>query len=445
MTVRRRRRGRTLSAVLCAVGLISGCTPSVPHQDVATAPSVSPQTGCSTPASTVRPTVSDPATRARLASVLDSFARRAWNPDAPAVRPSTLTGGLYINYRPTFDGRTDAAAQTNVATDGLSDDDAQRAARHDPLTDLAVLRDIDAAAAAGIRTAATERLRCLLQPVVSAEFADYGPARGAVYSQLTDLAGLDPEGPWQQEAHRFARTLAATFSDPVLLGRTQSKSQVRPDWVAESAAALVDAGSRFDVPDWTALGRQLADALIAATANPRTGLFPGQVQVDAAGTATVTDPLVRAGAHAQLLDGLLSVAERTGDARARDAVARGLAAMDSPQIGLVDTAHGGWFFAVDVTGGDVRTAYKETRSAWMLPLLAHAQQAGLPVPTGSAQATARLVRDAMYSPSSGGYVYRLEPDWTVYRDPGRSAPVAENWVTAEATGIAVDVLLGDLS
>lgn len=434
---RRAARGRH-AALACLLGLLAGCT-----QGHLAAPA--PPTGCPAPAPVVRPSVADPATRARVAAVLDGFARRAWNPTAPAVHPSRQQGGLYINYRPTFDGSTAAASQTNINTDGVSDADAHKTARHDPLADLAVLRDLDAADAAGIRTSATERLRCLLQPATAAEFTSYGPARGLVYTELTDLAGLDPRGPWREDAHRFAMRLAQTYRDPNTLGATSSGTRVRPDWVAESAAALVDAGNRFSTPGWAALGEQLAVRLVTVAPDRATGLFPDTLQLGPAGAVTVADPLARVGAQAQLLDALLTTADRTGNAQVRAAAAAGLAAVESPRSGLVDTRNGGWFFAASAAGDDLRTAYKETRSAWMVPLLQHAARSGLPVPRDAPEAAAALVRDSMYLSSSGGYVYRLAPDWTTYRDPGLVPPVAEDWVTSEATGIAVDVLLGDLT
>lgn len=142
-----RRRGALgpLTALACAGGLLAGCTPASP-------PAASPSTGTGCPAlsSTVRPTVDDAATRDRISGVLDAFARRAWNPTAPAVRPSRQQGGLYINYGPAFDGASSADTETNINTDGRSDDQAGKSPRHDPLADLAVLRDLDAAAAAGI-------------------------------------------------------------------------------------------------------------------------------------------------------------------------------------------------------------------------------------------------------------------------------------------------------
>jgi hypothetical protein len=388
--------------------------------------------------------VTDPATRDRISGVLNAFAQRAWNPTAPPVRPSRQQGGLFINYRPTFDGSSHPDAQTNVNTNGLSDAQAGKQSRHDPLTDLALLRDLDAASAGGIRSPATDRLRCRLVPVTAAEFTDYGPPRGSVYSQLADLSQLDPAGPWRADAHRFAATLAKTFGDPTTLGATAARPQVRPDWVAESAEALVDAGSRFTTPAWTSLGERLADQLAATAADPGTGLFPDLVEVHSSGAVTVADPLVRTGAEAQLLDSLLVVADRTGNGQVRSAAAAALMAMESPGIGLVDTGHGGWFFGVDADGTGPRTAYKETRSAWMVPLLRHAVRDGLPVPAGAPAQAERLVRDSMYLASSQGYVYRLAPDWTVYSDRQQGSTLAENWVSSEATGIAVDVLLGDL-
>jgi hypothetical protein len=417
----------------CVVCLLGGCLSAVATPSRDSCPGLAP---------TARPTV-DAETRQLVGGVLDRFARRAWNPSAPAVRPSRERGGLYINYRPSFDGVTNPASQTNIRTDGLSDAQAHAASRHDPLADLAVLRDLDAASAAGIRTAATERLRCRLQPVVAAEFRQYGPARGVVYTELRDLSELDPRGPWRNAARGFADHLARTFSDPASLGGSGSKPQVRPDWVAGSAVALVDAGARFKTPAWTTLGAELAVQLAAKAANRVTALFPNTVDVHPPGVVTVTDPVTRVGAQAQLLDDLLTVADHTGNQQVRAAVSLGLTALMSPATGLVDTRHGGWFFAVTADGSDPRTSYKETRSAWMVPLLQHAVRSGLPVAIGDSDQAERIVRTSMYLPDSGGYVYRLAPDWTVYRDR-YTGPLGENWVSSEATAIAVHVLLGDL-
>ncbi len=371
--------------------------------------------------------------------VLSTFAAVGWNPTAPPVRPSTLTGGLFVNYRTTWNGKDDSAGNTNVTTLGESDADNGRVARHDPLTDLALLRNIDALESTGYQNPEVDQLRCRLQPVVEAEFATYGVVRGWVYNDLVDLSHLDSAGPWAISAKTFATLLAKRFADGISPG-----SSFRPDWIAESAAALTDAGQRFGQPGWTAIGHALAQQLISTCADPVTGFFSGAAELSGAGPATVNDPLVKVGSQAQLVDALLDVYDDTHDEKVLSAVRKNLTALQSAKIGVVDTVNGGWFYAVNANGTGVRTSYKETRQAWLLPLFRHAaRERLLPSPVVNTMAT--IVRQNLYQTNSRGYVYRVRPDWTPFVSTQGGKRVEENWVSSEATGIALQALLGPLT
>ena len=427
-----RRRGFAMSAALL---IVAGCSePQAVQQGQGPPPSGE----CRAPAPTVAPHP-DQASADRAVGVLTGFAGLAWNPTAPAVRPSTLSGGLFVNYRPTWDGADDPGDQTNVMTTGRSDEDAGAEPRHDPLTDLIILRNLDALLATGVRDPALETLRCRLQPITEAEFVSYGVERGWVYGELVDLSLLDPDGPWSEYARTFATLLDRKFA-----GGIDPTAEFRPDWLAQSAAALVDAGQRFDQPRWTASGRTLALALCRVAANPETGLFGGRMGPTVAGVAATADPLVKVGSQAQLFDGLLRVWEFTGDEEILAAVRRGLDSLLSPAIGLRDEKNGGWFYAVDADGTGVRENYKETRQAWLVPLFERASRHDL-VPAGLADSMRGVVRDRLFQPDSRGYVYRVRDDWMPYSSTQEEQTVVENWVSSEATGIAVHALLGPLT
>jgi hypothetical protein len=370
---------------------------------------------------------------------LTTYAAVAWNPVAPPAKPSTLTGGLFVNFRPSWDGTNDAASNTNIQTIGDSDADSGTAPRHDPLTDLIILRDVDALLSTGVQDPALSRLRCQLQPVTEAEFATYGVERGWVYNQLVDLSLLDPNGPWSAQAKTFAILLADRFA-----GGIDPDSDFRPDWIAQSAAALTDAGARFNRPEWTSTGHQLALQLCRTAADPVTGFFPGQAHPSPTGPAVVVDPLVKVGSQAQLVEGLLTVYDDTLDKEILAAVTRNLASLQSPHIGIADADNGGWFYALNVDGTSVRKNYKETRQAWLVPLFRHAADLGL-VNAGVAEKLATTVREQMYQPDSRGYVYRVRDDWTSYVTSQDDRRIVENWVSSEATGIAVQALLGPLA
>ncbi len=422
-------------AMVIIVGSLVGCTSS-------TGSDASPGLERAGSCRALRPTASahpDPASATRVLTTLIGFSAVAWNQDAPAARPSTLTGGLFINFRPSFDGTHDAAGNTNIRTIGDSDADAGNAPRHDPLTDLVILRDIDALLSTGVTDNRLDSLRCQLQPVTEAEFDNYGVERGWVYNELTDLSALDPDGPWASRARTFATMLGTRFADGI-----DPAKDFRPDWIATSAAALTDAGRRFGQPQWTATGHQLALALCRTSANASTGLFPSQAHLAPSGPATVVDPLVKIGSQAQLVDALLSVFDATGDQEILGVVRRNLATLQSPTVGVADQIDGGWFYAVDVDGTGVRPNYKETRQAWLVPMFRHAAQNGLAAASVSAD-LATIVREQLYQPDSRGYVYRVRQDWTPYVTTQDGQRIEEIWVSSEATGIAAHALLGPLT
>jgi hypothetical protein len=425
---------RRAAVAAAAILTLAACTPStgVP----------SPTTARSAPCRDLEPTVAahpDPASAARALSTLTTFAAVAWNPSAPSAKRSTLTGGLFINFRPTWDGTNDAATNTNIQTIGNSDAETGNAPRHDPLTDLVILRGIDALLSTGVHNPGLDQLRCQLQPVTEAEFATYGVGRGWIYHELVDLSLLDSNGPWSNHARTFADLLAKQFADGI-----DPNSNFRPDWIAQSAAALTDAGNRFNQPGWTSTGHRLALDLCRTTADPRTGFFPGQAHPSPTGPATVVDPMVKVGSQAQLVDALLTVYDDTHDQEILAAVKKNLTSLQSPHIGIADTENGGWFYAVNVDGTGVRDSYKETRQAWLVGLFRHAAGNGL-IPAELGEKLASIVREQMYQPDSRGYVYRVQGDWAPYVTIQHGRRVTENWVSSEATGIAVHALLGPLT
>lgn len=394
---------------------------------------------CHDPVVTVHPTAAT-RTLERAATVVDSLAAHAWNANAPARRGGS-SGGVYINWRPMWDGAIPTATLTNVGTDGRSDSQAGHAERHDPLADLLTLRGILGYFAAGGHNARAHQLACRLRPVVAQEFAAYGVDRAWVYGVLVDLSGLDSQGPWLQDAHGYAQLLARIYVDPASGVQHQPTSGVyRSDYAAETAAALADAGARFLRPDWTELGRRAAIALVQRAADPTTGLLPGTMTVAPGPRDTVSDPFVKIGAQAQALNALLTVYDLTHEASLLAAVTKAATTLDNPAVGVHDTAHGGWFFGLDASGTGVNTTYKETRQAWMLQLAKHLQST-----TGrdilGVTGLETLVGDQLIRTNGAGYAYRVAPDFSPYMHVVNGSPLVEDWISTEGTGIALTVLL----
>jgi len=388
--------------------------------------------------------VPQPQDRARrVADILESMDVHAFNPAAPPPKTSTLTGGLFINWRGSWDGDPNTAAEnTNIQTSGLSDEQAGADARHDPVTDLLYLRALLGYAAAHPADHSFDADRSRIEPIVRAEFAQYTFYRGWLYFEFRDLDRLEPQRGWDGTARAFASAVYAHFYDPAL-GTIVDRAHgtYRTDWSAECGAMLLEAGRRYGEPAWSAAGRSTIDHVRASARDPHTHLFP-LVMTAATGGDTVRQGQLKVGSQAQLLDALLTAWEITGDAAELQAVRDAVDELYAPGLGLWDTRHGGFLFSVQADGSLLQSGYKESRQAWMLPLLEHLDRIDKGRWQSRAQEMLAVVRDSLWQPGVHGYVYRVRPDFTLYQNHTGGITVTEDFVTTEAMGIAAQALEG---
>jgi hypothetical protein len=365
---------------------------------------------------------------------------RGFNPQAP---------GLFINWRGTWSGnQATAPANTNIQETGLSDQQAHSTPRHDPLTDLTYLVNLYAYQAINPddREFAPDVAR--MEPIVQQEYANEGYYRCWVYFQLRDLGSLQPAQGWDALATRFAAGVYQHYYDSQAgtVANPRHGGTYRTDYAAECGAMLIDAGQREHDAAWVSAGNSTLTHLIKQAQNPGTHLFPLQMMVNSARDTVVQSQLTM-GEEAQLLNSFLDAYDLTANKSYLDAVLEAVNSLYSPAIGLWDQANDGFFFSVDADGQSLNAHYKESRQAWMLPLLQHlARIEGGGVWTAREQTMLTVVRDRLWQPSINGYPYRETPGFTVYQShngPGRTN-VQENWVTAEAMGIAGESLASQL-
>lgn len=437
-----------IAVALATALLLASCASSQthhPHSACGSGPAVT---------SAVRPpagsiAASAPATAARIRAILRDMSGHAFNPQAPPAGGASRRGGLFINWRGTWRGGfATAAANTNIQENGLPDQLAGKAPRHDPLTDLTYLVDLCAyqAVSPGDREFALDVSR--MSPVVRQEFAKVGYYRCWVYFQFRDLGGLQPGQGWDALADRYASRIyqhfynerAGTVADP------RHDGVYRTDYAAECGAMLIDAGQRQHNAQWIGAGDSTLAHLLQRAQNPRTHLFPLQLKLGPT-RDTIVQAQLKVGAEAQLLNSFLDAYDLTGNKSYLAAVTRAVSALYSPAVGLFDKVRGGFFFSVDADGRGLNAHYKESRQAWMLPLLEHLAriEAG-GVWAGRERQMLFVVRDKLWQPSIHGYPYRETASFAVYRSdngPGRTH-VAENWVSAEAMGITCESLVSQL-
>lgn len=380
----------------------------------------------------------------RLADILNDMHQDAFNPQAPSTKSSSLPGGLFVNWRGTWDGDLSTAGDnTNVQTSGESDNQAGSSPRHDPVTDLMYMRNLRAYMYYAPNDHAFDGDAARMEPIVKAEFAGYTYYRAWIYFQLRDLATFDPRGGWDQLAHNYVEAVYKDFYNSSA-GTVIDKSHdnYRTDFAAESAAAFADAGARYNEPPLTQAARSTAMHLLGQAEDPNTHLFPLQMNLSTSGGADeIGDPQIKMGEEAQTLDSLLTVYDHVRVPAILTAVTDAVNELYNPKLGIHDPLGGGFFFDIQSDGSGLQSAYKETRQAWMLQTLNHLnREIG-----GQAQRIAEMtnvVLNKMWESSIDGYVYRTTVNFGIYTNHSGSGhtSVQENFVTSEAMGIAGNVL-----
>jgi hypothetical protein len=354
-------------------------------------------------------------------------------------------GGLYINWKGTWSGApATAPANTDIQESGLTDRQAGSVPRHDPLTDLTYLVNLYAYQAInpGDREFAPDVAR--MEPIVAQEYANAGYYRCWVYFQLRDLGELQPAQGWDAMAARFAASVYQHYYDFRAGTITDQRhgGVYRADYAAECGAMLIDAGQRAHVTAWVNAGNSTLAHLMQRALNPETHLFPLQMQLGP-DQDTAVQARLTIGEEAQLLNSFLDAYDLTGNTHYLDAVVQAVNSLYSPAIGMWDQINGGFFFSVNADGQSLNGSYKETRQAWMLPLLAHlARIEGGGAWAGREQEMLTVVRDKLWQPGIRGYPYRESVSYAIYQShngPGRTH-VTEDWVTSEAMGIAGESL-----
>ena len=423
--------------------LLAACTNQTSHSSPACGPA--PAAGSALISPPGNTAASEPATAARIGDILQDMNASAFNPQAPPVSGASRPGGLFINWRGTWRGNlATAAANTNIEENGLTDQRAGSAPRHDPLTDLTYLVNLCAYQAIYHHNREFAPDVARMEPAVKQEYANVRYYRCWVYFQLRDLGELQPGQGWDPIASRFAASVyqhfydsrAGAVADPLHNG------VYRTDYAAECGAMLIDAGQRKHNASWIRAGNSTLAHLMQRAQNPQTHLFPLQMKLGRTRDMVVQAQL-KTGEQAQLLNSFLDAYDLTGNKRYLDAVVQAVSSLYSPAVGLWDQVHGGFFFSVHSDGHHLDNYYKESRQAWMLPLLQHlARIEGGGVWAGREEEMLTVVRDKLWQPSIHGYPYRESPSFAIYQSdngPGRTR-VVENWVSSEAMGIACESL-----
>jgi hypothetical protein len=385
---------------------------------------------------------------ARVAAILEQMHEKAFNPQAPPPKNSGgVPGGTFINWGATWDGDVDTAKDnTDFNTNGQTDSEAGLSARHDEFTDLLYLRNLLGYRAQHPADHSFDSDIIRMEPVVKSDFRSYTYYKCSLYGELEDMQQFDPTGGWGSMADTYAAAVLSRYystSLETVVEGSQGHYSYRVDYAAECAAMFVDAGKRLNNQPMVQAGVSTAQHLLDHAVNPTTHLLPLQMSIGSSGAETVAQSQIKVGDAAQMLDALLHVYDLTHDSAYLDEVSSAVHWMFASP--LHDQTNGGFYFSIDVDGTGLQSSYKESRQAWMLPLLEHLDRLEPGSWTAQVNEMLGVVRDKLWQPASEGYVYRVTPSFAPFQshDGVGGSLVTESWVTAEAMDIAAQALEGN--
>ncbi len=390
--------------------------------------------GSNAAASAETPSVGGPAPAIDtiVRQVLTNMHLHAWNPSA--MTHGVVTGGLFINWR------MDDPALTNATRPG-PDGNAQH--DHDPQVDLLYLTSLaeyqqlhplDHTYDADLRRALT---------LVLADFQKYSLPKGWIYFYLLKDATMMHSNALLQEAHTVASNFYTVWYDPRLMfvyDRTHSPGAYNADHTLTCGAALIDAGLRWQQPQWVQAGENTIAHTITVALDPHYHLFYYGMTVTSDGRDRVANYKAKPDVQGQAVDALLTAYSLTHRRQYLDVASQVLHGL-FVSSGLWDEQHSGFFFALDMRKGVVIPAYKETRGQSLVLLAVHHyNQLAQGQFAQQEEQLVNVLTGHFYQRTYHGFFYRLTPDFRIYvTRPGQGVGM-EDYFTTEAMGGALDAL-----
>jgi hypothetical protein len=372
-------------------------------------------------------------------------------------------GGLWINWR--FGSKP---LQTNFKGGGETDR-PDEPLRHDVLTDFRYLHNLLLWNQAHPADHQFDPDTKLFRDIVKLEFANTRNERGWLYDELIDMYRLSGDDFYRQTARGLAASYATSMAKAPAgfyykISDAHPRGYYRVDLVLEAACALIQAAREFHQPAWETQGRATVEFVYTHAWLPRyrTFLFimdgllladgtlnPNEtVYRDGSGRYLVDGGVVRMGSLGQMAASLLHAYAATRDKLFLDRATELLDSLTpaSNTLGLWDAQNLGYFNSAVFAGRDYQNpgAPRINRSKKESGRQAHMLEAAV-VANSLTGGRYRALEEAMmtvvtgkaYYPPGHGILYEQAADWSLL--PLKSGGF-EDWVTAEAMGIALEAL-----
>jgi len=373
-----------------------------------------------------------PAIDTVVGQVLTNMSQHAWN--ANAMTHSTVTGGLYINWK-----MSDPSI-TNVTNPGA---DGNTAHNHDPQVDLLYLESLAEYHQLHPQDTTYSSDLQRTTALVLADFKNYSMPKGWIYFALLKAGTLLQNTALVDTAHTVANNFYKYSYDSKLgfvYNRTHHPGVYNPDHTLVSGVALIDAGIRWHTPAWVTAGEKTVEHSIAVAMDPRYHLFYYSMVVANNGHDTVSNYKAKPATQGQIVDALLTAYSLVHRQQYLDVAMQVLQATVQ-STHMWDTKLGGYYFAFDLSTGTPITAYKETRSqSLMLLALHHYDTLIRPQYTLQEQQIVDVLTKHFYESTYHGYFYRTTVNFQIFVTRPKQGVGTEDYFTTEAMGGAMDAL-----
>lgn len=379
-----------------------------------------------------------------IAQVLDDQNSNGWD---------EINQGILINWR-----RDDTA---RVNCDSSKCDTRDKITRHDPANDLRDLENLYWYRHRHPGDTSMNSYIARISPTVKQEWGNTTLNKGWIYYILRRLALYSDETAyWDNTARHWAQVQYHAI-DPRLgvqhgpvdtvagPGSVHLKDAYRVDHNLELGTALVDAGKRYQHPEWVTAGLRTVDVVTKQAFSPTYHLFNRiyLIHDSAYGDNKIFDYQARMGEQGQEIDALVRSGVYTQNETFLTLAGQMLDALQNSAIR--DRTNGGFFFALylgpykDRGAGDVNDKEKESRQLHVLAALHLANQARAnrwSALESELFGLATTPNKFLQPTPVPGYPYHLLPAWSQYPCSSCAPHPSENWVSAEANNIALESL-----
>lgn len=368
----------------------------------------------------------------QLASdVLTNMRLHSWNPEA--MTRGIVTGGLYINWK---------MSDPSITNDVRPGPDGNPQHNHDPQVDLLYLTALAEYHQLHPQDSSIDTELARMTQVILAGYTSYSVPKGWIYFYLLKDGLLLHNRDLVNEAHNAASNFYFTWYDKKL-GVVYDISHTPGDYAVEMSlmcgAALIDAGQRWNQPDWVKAGENTIDHILAVALDPRYHLFYNSMLINSAGHDLIQNAQAKPSTQGQAIDALVTAYSLTHDQHYLDVASQTLQALYSS--GLWDSQRGGFYFAIDMASGELLADYKETRSQTLLLLGLHHFNQVKPLFMQQEQQLIAVITNHFYQSTYHGFFYRVTSNFQVYVSRAHATGIGvEDYFTTEAMGSALDAL-----